>query len=92
MEIKPGLYRHFKGALYWVVDVATHSETEEPLVIYRSAKDPTRLWARPMAMFCEEVEHQDRRVPRFEPVEPEGAPTGAGWQGRVIASERTTQE
>ena len=64
--MEPGRYRHFKGGLYQVLEVATHSETLEQLVVYRSLKDPTRLWVRPLAMFQEEVLHEGRLQPRFQ--------------------------
>jgi hypothetical protein len=41
---EPGLYRHFKGGEYEVLEVARHSETEELLVIYCSLDDPTKIW------------------------------------------------
>ncbi len=56
-------YKHFKGAIYEKLHTATHSETEEQLVIY---KDPTgRVFARPYDMFFEEVEVDGEMVPRF---------------------------
>ena len=58
-----GLYRHFKGGLYRVRGFATHTETEENLVIYYNVRDLT-LWARPIEMFCETVDGK----PRFEEV------------------------
>ncbi len=58
-EIKiHGIYRHFKGNLYLVEDIAYHSETEEKMVIYRALYEDTRLWCRPLEMFLEEVDHQ----------------------------------
>ncbi|WP_018609106.1 DUF1653 domain-containing protein [Uliginosibacterium gangwonense] len=63
--LKPGTYRHFKGGEYEVVGVARHSETQEPLVIYRPLYNASGLWARPYAMFVEEVEHEGRLIPRF---------------------------
>lgn len=53
-----GIYRHFKGDHYIVVDVAKFSETEEELVIYRQLYDKRELWARPKAMFLSEVDHE----------------------------------
>jgi hypothetical protein len=64
--LKPGLYRHYKGGLYWVLATATHSETEEALVVYHAAKDPGHLWVRPLAMFVETVTlPSGESVPRF---------------------------
>lgn len=65
---KPGTYRHYKGSLYEVVDVATHSETEERLVVYRALYGERGLWVRPLVMFTETVEVDGETVPRFAPV------------------------
>jgi len=48
---KPGRYRHYKGGEYEVIGVARHSETHEPLVVYRPLHDTTGWWVRPHAMF-----------------------------------------
>lgn len=68
--LKPGLYRHFKGSDYQVIDVATHSETEEKMVIYRPLYGASALWVRPLAMFTEKVEHDGKTLARFEYVGP----------------------
>jgi len=60
-----GRYRHYKGGEYEVVGVARHSETLEPLVIYRPLYNASGLWARPHAMFFGEVEVDGQRRPRF---------------------------
>lgn len=59
-----GRYRHYKGGVYELVDFARHSETEEELVLYRSAAG--ELWVRPRSMFFETVEVDGAPVPRFE--------------------------
>ncbi len=64
-EIRPGRYRHYKGNFYEVLGVARHSETEEPLVVYRCLYGDRSLWVRPLAMFTEEVDVDGRKVPRF---------------------------
>jgi|GEM_PF-341625 len=50
-----GIYQHYKGAYYEVIDVAHHSETEEPLVVYRALYGEYGLWCRPLGMFMETV-------------------------------------
>lgn len=64
--IRLGRYRHYKGKEYEVIGVARHSETLEEMVVYRALYGEHGLWARPRAMFCEEVEVAGRKVPRFE--------------------------
>ncbi len=66
-NLTPGLYRHYKGNDYEVVAVARHSETLEPVVVYRALYGEGGLWVRPYAMFCEEVMVDGRSVPRFAP-------------------------
>lgn len=61
----PGRYRHYKGGAYEVLGVATHSETEERLVVYRPLYGEGALWVRPLAMFIEWVEVDGERMPRF---------------------------
>ena len=54
-EITPGRYRHFKGNEYEVLGMATHSETFEPMVIYRALYGTHNLWVRPASMWNEMV-------------------------------------
>ncbi len=65
-QIKPGKYRHFKGNLYQVEDVAQHSETLEYFVVYRALYGEAGLWIRPLKMFTEIVERDGKSFPRFE--------------------------
>ena len=65
MELKPGRYRHFKGNEYQVIGLATHSETEETVVVYRPLYGDGALWVRPLAMFPETVERDGQVQPRF---------------------------
>jgi hypothetical protein len=69
MEISPGRYRHYKGADYQVLLVATHSETGERLVIYQALYGERGYWVRPLAMFTERVTVDGEERARFELVE-----------------------
>lgn len=64
--LQPGRWRHYKGGLYEVVGVATHSENGERLVVYRPLYGERGLWVRPLGMFRESVEIDGQRRPRFE--------------------------
>lgn len=66
----PGLYRHFKGGEYEVLEVARHSETEELLVVYCSLDDPSTTWVRPLEMFSGVVEGPAGSLPRFQMTSP----------------------
>ena len=70
--IKLGLYKHFKGTIYEVIGIATHSETQEQLVIYRQTSDKNKLWARPLEMFISKVDKNKypnvKQEYRFEPI------------------------
>ena len=65
MTIKPGIYEHYKGGRYRVIDVARHSETEEWMVLYQPLYGEQKLWVRPFEMFVEEVNIDGNNVPRF---------------------------
>jgi len=73
MEIKVGeKYRHFKGTVYEIIALATHSETLEKLVIYQHGEN---IWARPVSMFLskENISNREDNITgqkyRFEKVE-----------------------
>ncbi|WP_372883253.1 DUF1653 domain-containing protein [Psychromonas sp.] len=64
-EIKSGKYRHYKGNFYQVEGIATHSESEEKMVVYRPLYGNQSLWVRPLDMFIEEVEVDGKKQARF---------------------------
>ena len=64
-SIRPGRYRHFKGKEYEVIAVARHSETEEPMVVYRALYGEGGIWVRPADMWNERVERDGRIYRRF---------------------------
>jgi len=65
-----GPYTHYKGLPYEVLGVVRHSETLEPLVLYRAEYGVRGLWVRPYAMFTEEVVIDGVKQPRFTPRTP----------------------
>lgn len=69
--MKAGTYQHYKGNLYEVIATATHSETLEPMVVYKALYDTPdfgygAIWVRPQSMFEEIVNYQGNSVPRFK--------------------------
>ena len=66
MAITKGLYRHFKGNEYQVLEVATHTETLEQYVVYRALYGERGVWIRPLEMFMETVERDGEIITRFE--------------------------
>lgn len=65
-SIKPGLYRHFKGGIYEVLFVAKNSETLEDMVVYRANYGEHGVWVRPLSMWNETVERDEKTFKRFE--------------------------
>jgi len=65
IETPPGLYRHYKGLMYEVVGTVRHSESLEPMTLYRALYGERGLWVRPADMFNEEVLIDGVRQPRF---------------------------
>lgn len=67
-DIKKGLYRHYKGNDYEVLDVVCHSETHEWLVLYKRLyeREGPELWVRPYEMFVENVTIDGKTMPRFQ--------------------------
>lgn len=66
MDLKPGKYRHFKGMEYELIGIARHSETLEPMVVYRALYGDGGLWVRPAAMWDEIVDKEGYIGPRFQ--------------------------
>ena len=70
VELKLGIYEHYKGKKYKVIGIARHSETLEELVVYMALYDSKEfgrnaLWVRPKKMFLETVIVDGKEVPRF---------------------------
>ena len=64
-EIKPGRWHHYKGNDYEVLHTARHSETLEPMVVYRALDGERGVWVRPARMWQETVKHQGADMARF---------------------------
>jgi len=58
--IERGLYKHFKGDLYFVIGTAVHTETGESMVLYYKVGGPGTIWARPAKMWTEEINGKKR--------------------------------
>lgn len=69
MTVKKGIYRHFKGNLYEVLEVGIHSETQEQQVVYRALYGERGIWIRPLAMFLDTVERDGNSCKRFTWIE-----------------------
>ena len=80
---RPGVYRHFKGGQYEVLEVARHSETEEVLVVYRSLDDPSSTWVRPLDMFTSVVEGPAGSLSRCELMSPTDSTKRVGIIGKL---------
>ncbi len=70
MDIKKGIYKHYKGNLYEVLGIALHSETLEKMVIYKALYESefgkNVIFARPLKMFKENVLINGKKIPRFK--------------------------
>ncbi|MDQ1338646.1 MAG: hypothetical protein QG617_1613 [Campylobacterota bacterium] len=64
--MKTGIYEHYKGNRYEVIDTVRDSESEELMVLYRALYGDENLWVRAYTMFFEEVEVGGKSVPRFK--------------------------
>lgn len=68
-EIRLGKWRHFKGGEYEVLGIAKHSETLEPMVVYRALYGEGGLWTRPLSMWNDTVERDGIAYKRFTFIE-----------------------
>jgi hypothetical protein len=73
MEIKPGIYRHYKGNEFEVICVGLHEDTKERLVVYKALSrigefEEGTIWIRPLASFVEQVEVDGKMAPRFRKI------------------------
>ena len=64
--IKTGTYKHYKGNLYEVLDIARHSETQEWFVVYKTLYGDYSTWIRPYDMFVGMIEIDGKLLKRFE--------------------------
>ena len=67
--IPVGKYRHFKGNEYEVISIARHSETTEPMVVYRALYGDHGVWVRPAEMWNETIERDGKTYQRFERID-----------------------
>ena len=67
--IAVGKYRHFKGNEYEVISIARHSETTEPMVVYRALYGDHEVWVRPAEMWKETIERDGTTYQRFERID-----------------------
>lgn len=64
-KLRSGRYRHFKGREYELLSVARHSETGEPMVVYRALYDEGGVWVRPASMWNEDMTREGITQKRF---------------------------
>jgi hypothetical protein len=64
--MQKGVYEHYKGGKYQLIDTVKHSETEELMVLYRTMYGDQDLWVRPYTMFFENVMVGSQEIPRFK--------------------------
>ena len=64
--IKVGeIYRHYKGNIYIVIGIGTHTETNDKMVVYSPINDRNIVWIRPYSMWSETID-KNKEIKRFE--------------------------
>jgi hypothetical protein len=69
INVKPGIYLHYKGNTYEVIGTAKHSETLEEMVVYIAQYGNCEMWIRPTKNFVGYVTVDGEKIPRFQRVE-----------------------
>ncbi len=89
-SIELGYYKHFKGNYYQLISVATHSETLEPMVVYKALSGDKGLWVRPAGMWTEMINRPEYNGPRFVKVTEVEAKNGKnnGDQHTILVSHK----
>lgn len=67
--VKGGIYEHFKGERYEVLDIVLNAETDERMVLYRRVANPDISWVRSVFNFRDRIERDGVLIPRFKLVE-----------------------
>lgn len=57
-QFKKGIYKHFKGQKYEVMDIAIHSETREEYIVYKALYGEFKTFIRPYDMFMSRVDKE----------------------------------
>ena len=65
-DVQLGKYRHFKGGIYELIEIAHHSETQEAMAVYRALYGDHGLWVRPLSMFLETIFRDKQELQRFQ--------------------------
>jgi hypothetical protein len=70
LDLKRGVYQHYKGNFYEVLEVGRQSETLEEVVVYKALYGDCNVWVRPLAMFLENMLVNGQETPRFKFIKP----------------------